>query len=463
LVGIIDQRKGPATRENVTFKQMSIRSPNPTIKFSPFHAILQDGIDRLLELIPNEEFTFIVKGEEWKITLFEAVLISPIISERLKTDPLNHFFNAENDELEMKQFSSFVDFIRNREENTFSREDEIAILSICKLLGNENLFLLILGSFHCEVSSKSFSFKECEYESSKMKNMYELSIEDCASKFSSYSIDELRNVPKQMLHSLLSSPSLRLENEDSLLERLIDLGSEYFEYWSYLEIEFLSSDGISKFVQIFPFEELNKSHWSKIIDRLLGVCDETFRSRRFCKREILKVSKFESTILSTIPPPLNQFLNHQWRLLYRGSRDGFGSSNFHSKCDNESATVTVILTTKDYIFGGFTPIPWDSSNSYKADNSQQSFLFSVKDCRNSAPRSFPLVNPSSAVYCHSACGPIFGGGHDLYVAGGCNVNTNSHTFLGSSYRNDTGLSANQVFTGEQYFQVKEIEVFSVSL
>jgi hypothetical protein len=54
---------------------MSVTSPNPTIKFSPFHAILQDGIHRLLEVIPNEEFTFIVKGEELKITLFEAVLI----------------------------------------------------------------------------------------------------------------------------------------------------------------------------------------------------------------------------------------------------------------------------------------------------------------------------------------------------------------------------------------------------
>jgi hypothetical protein len=125
--------------------------------------------------------------------------------------------------------------------------------------------------------------------------------------------------------------------------------------------------------------------------------------------------------------------------------------------------VTVILTTKDFIFGGFTPIPWDSSGSYKADNSQQSFLFSIKDCRNSAPRSFPLVNSSYAIYCHSSYGPRFGGGNDLLVADVCNENTKRFTYLGYGYRNDTGLNGNQVFTGEQYFQVKEIEVFSVSL
>jgi hypothetical protein len=80
---------------------MSITSPNSTIKFSPFHAILQDGIDRLIDFIPNEEFTFIVKGKELKITLFEAVLMFPIISKLLKTDPRNHEFELENENNEM--------------------------------------------------------------------------------------------------------------------------------------------------------------------------------------------------------------------------------------------------------------------------------------------------------------------------------------------------------------------------
>jgi hypothetical protein len=122
----------------------------------------------------------------------------------------------------------------------------------------------------------------------------------------------------------------------------------------------------------------------------------------------------------------------------------------------------VILTTKDFIFGGFTPISWASSGSSKADNSQQSFLFSVKDCRNSAPRCFPLVNSSYAIYCNSSYGPTFGGNPDLYVADACNENISSYTILGYGYRNDTGMSPNQVFTGEQNFQVKKIEVFSIT-
>jgi hypothetical protein len=213
---------------------MSIPSPNQVFQFSPFHTILQDGIDRLLELVPNEEFTFIVKGEELKTTLSEAVLISPIISERLKTDPMNRQFDFVNSDIEMKHFSAFLELIRNREEIIFSREDELGFLSICKMIGNEQLTLLILGSVHSDVSSTV-----CESGSSGMKHDIEGSIEYCASQLNSYSVEELGNLSKQMLHSLLSSPSLAIESEDSLLQKLIDLGSDYFEYWCYVEIEFL--------------------------------------------------------------------------------------------------------------------------------------------------------------------------------------------------------------------------------
>jgi hypothetical protein len=295
-------KNGGLTMGDQTSKRMSVPSPNPTIKFSLFHAILQDGIDRLLELIPNEEFTFVVNSEQLKTTLSEAVSISPLISERLKIDPMNRKFSFGSDEIEMKQLSVFIDFIRNRNEWTFSNENEIGILSICKLIENEKLSLFVLESVHCDISSKV-----CESRSSEMPNIYEMSLEDCASQFSSYSKEELENLPKQLLHSLLSSPSLAIESEDSLLQQLIDLGSAYFEYWSYLEIVFLSSEGISKFAEIFPFEELRKSHWGKIVDRLVGVCDETFRLRRFRTGQKLKKSIFESTILSNVPTLLKQF------------------------------------------------------------------------------------------------------------------------------------------------------------
>jgi hypothetical protein len=37
--------------------------------------------------------------------------------------------------------------------------------------------------------------------------------------------------------------------------------------------------------------------------------------------------------LETYPSVLSEFAKHRWKLLYRGSDDGFAGSNFHKKCD----------------------------------------------------------------------------------------------------------------------------------
>jgi hypothetical protein len=121
------------------------------------------------------------------------------------------------------------------------------------------------------------------------------------------------------------------------------------------------------------------------------------------------------------------------------------------------------LTTKGFIFGGFTPVAWDSSGGFKPDSTQKSFVFSVKNARNSEARKFPLSNSSNAICCASSYGPTFGNSHGIYVESGCNGNNNSYTNLGVAYVNDTGIDGKQVFTGEYNFTVKEIEVFSISL
>lgn len=46
--------------------------------------------------------------------------------------------------------------------------------------------------------------------------------------------------------------------------------------------------------------------------------------------------------------------------LFRGTRDGFSSSTFHSKCDGQGATLILILSDKGKVFGGFTSIPLSS-------------------------------------------------------------------------------------------------------
>jgi methyl-accepting chemotaxis protein len=53
--------------------------------------------------------------------------------------------------------------------------------------------------------------------------------------------------------------------------------------------------------------------------------------------------------------------NDKWSLLYRGTRDGFSGKAFHSKCDNQSNTLTIFKAKEsEFIFGGYTTVSWES-------------------------------------------------------------------------------------------------------
>lgn len=66
-------------------------------------------------------------------------------------------------------------------------------------------------------------------------------------------------------------------------------------------------------------------------------------------------------------------------LLYRKSKDG-ALSEFHDKYDGEGHTLTIIKTTDKTpkIFGGYTPIKWDSEKKGHKKGDGRTFLFAVK-------------------------------------------------------------------------------------
>jgi len=104
-------------------------------------------------------------------------------------------------------------------------------------------------------------------------------------------------------------------------------------------------------------------------------------------------------------------------ILYQGSVDGFLASDFHEKCDNKGATLTVIQSDKELIFGGYSGISWDSSNR-RHEICKSSFLFSLKNPQNIPKKSSCEIT----TICCSDRGPSFfhNGG------GGLLINDNSN-------------------------------------
>ena len=69
---------------------------------------------------------------------------------------------------------------------------------------------------------------------------------------------------------------------------------------------------------------------------------------------------------------------YKFELIYKGSRDGFSPKSFHSKCDNQGATLCILRSKDGDRFGGYTNIPWTSEGGQKQDKGK-SFIFSVRE------------------------------------------------------------------------------------
>jgi hypothetical protein len=171
----------------------------------------------------------------------------------------------------------------------------------------------------------------------------------------------------------------------------------------------------------------------------------------------------DSLIVSSLPLLLDEFRGKRFVLLWRGSRDGFGAEDFHGRCDGRANTLTLILDTDVNVFGGFTPLEWESppGDKWKCDDSLKSFVFTLKNPDNILARKFALVAEwkQRAILCDSRHGPVF---CCMRIYDNCNANTDNQTWLGFADANDTGLDAWTVFTGSNHFQVREIEVFEIA-
>jgi len=150
-------------------------------------------------------------------------------------------------------------------------------------------------------------------------------------------------------------------------------------------------------------------------------------------------------------------LNPEWVLCYRASTHGWAGSTFHSRCDGKRDTFTIIKNG-EYVFGGYTNIPWDTSNSY--GSTSNAFIFSLRNKEGLEPFKSMVTSPSYAIYKYSSYGPTFGNGLDIYIANNANSNTNSYTYFGYSYSVPSGVQDRKtLLAGTYHFTPDEVEVF----
>jgi hypothetical protein len=223
------------------------------------------------------------------------------------------------------------------------------------------------------------------------------------------------------------------------------LGEQYRPLLNRIEIRFLGVTGLAIMVEHF----ILSPEW---------VCCSILNRLPYLSR----LSGWNSVIVPDFPKLFEDFKKEKFTLLWRGSRDGFDARDFHSRCDGHANTLTVILDTNGNIFGGFTPVQWESgSGRSKADPSLKSFLFTLKNPHNVPARRFALKaeKKDEAIWSSSLYGPNFG---DIGVGNDYSVYYCCASNFGDGYTNDTGLNGSTFFTDSDWFEMKEIEVFEIT-
>ena len=153
----------------------------------------------------------------------------------------------------------------------------------------------------------------------------------------------------------------------------------------------------------------------------------------------------------------------KWSLLYRGTRDGFKASDFHSHCGVKPNILIIVQSTNGNILGGFTSIQWTSCGLWQFDKS--AFIYSLVNKEN-RPLLFEHASTNKkSIFSRDFLGPLFGSGYDLFISDSSNTNTNSYSNLGQTYTHPEyplgSEKAKTILAGSHTFQVEEIEVFQM--
>ena len=176
-----------------------------------------------------------------------------------------------------------------------------------------------------------------------------------------------------------------------------------------------------------------------------------YRDNSYFNEPSLIASRKEITMISNWINPKYSF---KYSLLYRASRDGDLSKDFHRYCDERGPTVTLVSSVDGWRFGGFTETNWTANSGPAFRESPKAFIFSLN-----LMKKYPPQTNSSSILCKYSKGPTFGYGYDFSIENN-SLSDESSCCAPTTFGN---MNVNNEFCGgKKRFLAKEVEVYVVT-
>ena len=143
------------------------------------------------------------------------------------------------------------------------------------------------------------------------------------------------------------------------------------------------------------------------------------------------------------------------KLLYKATPEENTRDDFHRKCDNKGATVTIIETTKGRRFGGYTSLNWDSSSGWK--NDKEAFLFSLDN-----DKKYEVIQEAKyKVWSNAGYGQWFGNNGNIGLAYEKNYFIGNDTHRENFGNKCYSTTVENELSGGKTFNISKMEVYQV--
>ncbi|RIB20658.1 hypothetical protein C2G38_1174713 [Gigaspora rosea] len=279
---------------------------------------------------------------------------------------------------------------------------------------------------------------------------------------------------------IAQNPDLPSDPEDWSFENFLTLKSTLKNFLPYIRYFQMSNEDIINNIQ--PYQQiLEKNLWKDIMKKFMS-SNQPISSKILPPRIILSQSLSNSSrsttesfskiindlhaaeISSWIDKKVDRYsiMNnpYEFKLLIRGTRDGFTANSFWNLCDKQENIVLIMkVKDTDEILGGYNPIGWDKS-IISMRNCNNSFIFSLKNGTIKNSILSRVTYRESAIYNSFQRGLGFGGGCDLYMSNKPNQVNGCWCYQHSYEKRirDTSTYKNE---GTSYFSIVEYETFQV--
>lgn len=226
------------------------------------------GLKQLATAPFQHDFTFYVGSVRYKLSLPQAIFLSPKIARSILSDAMFSYLVIDYND----KFGYFNDIISLAQGIPIQANSEKAdfFLSVGIQLENDELIQLS-QSLHSEYLTV-YNVIDRLFEKEKNQLPIEEEINFIAKHLSEIQFDFIKSIPLDLLCEIFINPNLKIPNEDwffSYIEDLINLfGSEYYILFEALDFRYLSSANIEKIFSKIEIEKISGPLWYAISTRL---------------------------------------------------------------------------------------------------------------------------------------------------------------------------------------------------